>query len=127
MRAMVVDSSKAMRTVLKRVLHECGYDDVIEAPTAQSALDSLAACGAADLPQLALLDDNLADADSADLAQAVRERDGAGHVAVVMLTTATAPAGTGQATAAAGADDCVTKPFTRAALVEALAHVGARR
>jgi len=108
------------------VLHECGYDDVIELPDAQSALDTIAALEVADLPQVALFDDDLRGGDGIDLVRAVRDRDDDHHVAVVVLT-AGAREGADGPVDSSGADDCVAKPFTRAALVHTLEQVSARR
>ena len=125
MRAMVVDDSKAMRTIFTRVLRECGFDDVIEASSAPAALDALHALeasadtGAAALPAVAVVDWDLPEHAAAHLVDAVRA-DAAYRDLRVVTIASNATAG-----AAADADDAddaeknaahVVKPFTTATL-----------
>ena len=121
MHAVVVDHSKAMRVILRRVLRECGYEDVVEAGNGRDSLDALAAIVASDpAPALALIDEDV------EFVTAVRTDPAYADIALVMITAETAEHGIG-ATLDAGADAYVTRPFTKQALVEELERLGISR
>jgi CheY-like chemotaxis protein len=107
-KAIVVDDSKAMRTIVKRVLHECGIDDVIEAANAPAALDALHALDATE-PTIAVVDADLATnpADPAiDVVDAVRAEAATRDLRVLTIS------------ATADGDPDVVKPFTSTMLRE---------
>jgi two-component system chemotaxis response regulator CheY len=122
MRAMVVDDSKAMRTILKRLLHECGYTDVVEAGNGLEALDVLAA-GA--LPELGLVDWNMPEMTGIELVAAVRANPAYAGMVLMMITTETAIERIQEALDA-GADEYVMKPFTKEVLLEKLELLNSR-
>jgi two-component system chemotaxis response regulator CheY len=116
MRAIVVNHSKAMRNILKRVLQECGYDDVVEAPDGRNAL---LAMENGDLPSLALVDSNLREMTDLEFVEAARSNPAYSDVKVMVISGEGHDAGA-DAAMAAGADECVQRPFTKQMLVEKL-------
>lgn len=105
MRALIVDDSRAMRTILRRLCIESGYTDVTEVPDVTSA--RVAAVDGR--PDVVLVDWELPDGTALDFLRCLRaEGDDA---PVVVLVPNTAEGGADEAIAA-GADDCVAKPFT---------------
>ncbi len=123
MRAMVVDDSKAMRTILRRLLTECGYDEILEAANGLEALDHLAAGG---LPELALVDWNMPEMSGIEFVSAVRDNEAWSGVVLMMITTETAVERITEALSA-GADEYVMKPFTKEVLLEKLAILESTR
>jgi two-component system, chemotaxis family, chemotaxis protein CheY len=100
-RALIVDDSRAMRTILRRLCIESGYPDVTEASDVAAAR-----VAAVDHhPDLVIVDWQLPDGTAVDLVRALRAE---GDIAICMVL---APATLTDA-AHAGADECVPKPFT---------------
>ncbi len=115
MRAMVVDDSKPMRTILKRLLSECGYAEILEVGTGREALDVMHA-GA---PELVLVDWNMPEMSGIEFVSAVRANPEWNDVTLMMITTETAIDKVQEALAA-GADEYVMKPFTKEVLFDKL-------
>jgi two-component system chemotaxis response regulator CheY len=117
--AIVVDDSRAMRSILSRILRECGFE-VCEAANGQEALEVLGVGGA---PALALLDWNMPLMDGFELLTHIRAHRDYDEMRVVMVTTECEPH---QMTRAllAGADEYVMKPFTAEMLRDKLALIG---
>jgi CheY-like chemotaxis protein len=103
-KAIVVDDCKAMRAILKRVLHECGIDDVIEATSAPAALDVLHALDSTE-PAIALVDSDLPADSEIDVVDAVRAEAATRDLRVVTI-------------GATSTDPDVVKPFTTTVLRE---------
>jgi two-component system chemotaxis response regulator CheY len=116
MRAIVVDDSKAMRTILKRLLLDCGYDEIDEAENGEAALTVLRQ---GSRPDLMLVDWNMPVMNGLEFVTAVREIPIFHSTVIMMITTETAVEGIEQAIAA-GADEYLMKPFNREALLEKL-------
>ena len=123
MRALVVDDSKAMRTIVRRLLANCGYDDVVEAENGRDALERL---GEGPVPDLALVDWNMPVMSGYEFVVAARLDSAHDGMAIVMITTETAISRISEALAA-GADEYVMKPFTIDVLVEKLELLRARQ
>ncbi len=111
MKAIVLDDCKAMRTILKRVLHECGIDEVIEVANAPAALDALHTLDAAE-PVIALVDSDLPAGGASDGVDAVRSEAAMRDVRVVTFGATSATRG------GDGAAPDVAKPFTTMILRE---------
>ena len=94
-----------MRTILRRLCIESGYTDVTEAPDATSA--RVAAVD--DRPDIVVVDWQLPDGSGLDLVRSLRAD---GETAAVLVLAPGAVEDAPQAARAAGADDCVAKPFT---------------
>jgi two-component system, chemotaxis family, chemotaxis protein CheY len=120
MRAIVVDDSRAMRLILKRIVGQIGFE-VFEAEDGQAALDLL---GTLDpLPNLALVDWNMPNMNGLEFVTAVRADARFREMTLVMVTTESEQSQIVRALAA-GAHEYVIKPFTQGAMVEKLALLG---
>ena len=120
MRAIVVDDSRAMRLILKRIVGQIGFE-VFEAEDGQAALDLL---GTLDpLPNLALVDWNMPNMNGLEFVTAVRADPRYREMTLVMVTTESEQSQIVRALAA-GAHEYVIKPFTQGAMVEKLALLG---
>jgi DNA-binding response OmpR family regulator len=104
-RALIVDDSRAMRTILRRLCIESGYTEVAEAPDVTSA--RVAAVDGR--PDVVVADWQLPDGSGLDLVRSLRAEGETARILVLAPNTAD---GAVDAAQAAGADDCVAKPFT---------------
>jgi two-component system, chemotaxis family, chemotaxis protein CheY len=119
MRALVVDDSRAMRTILSRFLRDLGYE-VEQAGNGQEALDLLAETQDVDV---ALVDWNMPVMDGLDFVVVCRQDERLRKVTLMMVTTESEQSQIVRALAA-GAHEYLIKPFTRDALVEKLELLG---
>jgi two-component system, chemotaxis family, chemotaxis protein CheY len=119
MRALVVDDSRAMRTILSRFLSDLGYE-VVQAGNGQEALDLLAETHDVDV---ALVDWNMPVMDGLDFVGVCRQDERLRKVTLMMVTTESEQSQIVRALAA-GAHEYLIKPFTRDALVEKLDLLG---
>jgi len=117
---MVVDDSRVMRAVSRRVVASLGFT-VAEAENGQEAL---ARCEASGMPDLILLDWNMPVMTGIEFITALRAKDGGGVPKVVFCTTENDPAIVGRGVAA-GADGFVTKPYDDQTLLAKLQRIGA--
>jgi two-component system chemotaxis response regulator CheY len=117
--ALVVDDSRAMRTILGKIVTSLGFD-VITAVHGKDALDQLTA-GAR--PQLMLLDWNMPEMNGYELLQCVRKDPAHAAAKIIMVTTETEMTRVVKALGA-GLDAYVMKPFTKEAVVEQLERIG---
>ena len=111
MKAIIVDDSRAMRMIIKRILAAVGFE-VCEAGDGKQALDQLVATGPVDL---ALVDWNMPVMNGFELITEVRSRKELDGMAIMMVTTETEIAQV-QRALDAGANEYVMKPFTEDAL-----------
>lgn len=120
MKALVVDDSRAMRSILGRIVKSIGYDEVAEACNGQEALEQL---DQGPLPALALVDWNMPVMDGLEFVVAVRDRPECRGITLMMVTTESEHGQIVKALAA-GAHEYVIKPFTPDAIAEKLALLG---
>ena len=120
MRAMVIDDSRAMRLILKRIAGQLGFE-VSEAANGKEALDLLQS--AENLPELALVDWNMPEMNGLDFVVAVRADPRLKAMTLMMVTTEGEQSQIVRALAA-GAHEYVIKPFTPDAIVEKLTLLG---
>jgi two-component system, chemotaxis family, chemotaxis protein CheY len=120
MRALVVDDSRAMRSILTRILNNAGFDDVIHAADGQEAL---AALKDQPLPDIALVDWNMPVMDGLAFVTACRATPAYRGITLMMVTTESEQGQIVRALAA-GAHEYVIKPFTPDAIVDKLALLG---
>jgi two-component system chemotaxis response regulator CheY len=118
--AIVIDDSRAMRLILRRIIGQLGFD-VIEAEDGQAALKTLTELEK--LPQLALVDWNMPNMNGLEFVSAVRADTRLREMTLVMVTTESEQSQIVRALAA-GAHEYVIKPFTPDAIVEKLALLG---
>jgi two-component system chemotaxis response regulator CheY len=119
MLALVVDDSRAMRMVLRRIVSGLGFD-VVEAGNGQEALDAV---DAGPIPDIALVDWNMPVMDGLEFVTNVRSRPELRGVTLMMVTTESEHGQIVRALAA-GAHEYVIKPFTPDAIAEKLALLG---
>jgi two-component system chemotaxis response regulator CheY len=114
MSAMVVDDSRAMRMILRKILSELGYE-VSEASQGEEALDLLKQNSVS----LMLVDWNMPVMCGLDLVKAVRSDAAYSPVTIIMVTTETEMEHMSQALDA-GASEYVMKPFTKEIIADKL-------
>ena len=119
MRAMVIDDSRAMRMVLRRIVEGLGYD-VVEAGNGQEALDLVAG---GEVPDIALIDWNMPVMNGLEFVSAMRADPDTRKVTLMMVTTESERTQIVRALAA-GAHEYMIKPFTEDALVSKLELLG---
>ena len=119
MRALVIDDSKAMRSILSRMLQGLGFD-VLEASNGCEGLQRLQASGNVDL---ALVDWNMPEMNGLDFIRTVRAEQSYDGILLMMVTTETEMENVVRALAA-GANEYVMKPFTQEIIVEKLQIFG---
>ena len=119
MHVLVVDDSRAMRSILGSILRDAGFE-VSEASDGGEALKSLQKNGKV---PLILVDWNMAPLDGYEFIKAVRADHAYDETRLVMVTTETEIE---QVTRAleAGANEYIMKPFTKETLLEKLALLG---
>jgi two-component system chemotaxis response regulator CheY len=119
-RALVVDDSRTIRVILRRILAEMGYE-VCEAGNGVEALQLIEA----ERPNLslALLDWNMPEMNGLELLKQLRRNSELSAMKVVMVTTE-AEMGHMVTALEAGADEYVMKPFTKEILQQKLEMIG---
>lgn len=115
---LVVDDSRVIRKVARRMLEEIGFT-VDEAGDGQQALERCAQS----LPQFILLDWNMPVMNGLDFLKALRQTPGGDGPVVVFCTTENDIEHI-QAALEAGASEYIMKPFDREILEAKLASVG---
>jgi two-component system chemotaxis response regulator CheY len=120
MRAMVVDDSRAMRTLLKGLLTSNGVQVVAEAASGTQALERLRAEGTVDL---VLVDWNMPEMNGYDFVRAVRAEPHWDDIRLLMVTSET-EAGKMAAALEAGANEYLMKPFGKEAIRDKLQLLG---
>ena len=119
MLAMVIDDSRAMRSILRRIVTELGFE-CVEAADGQDAIDKL---NAGPVPDLALIDWNMPVLDGLSFVTHVRDNREWKDGTLMMVTTEGEHAQIVRALAA-GAHEYVIKPFTADAIQEKLQLLG---
>jgi len=107
MKALVVDDSSAMRSYLRRILAEHGF----ETAQAGDGEEALAVLDDAPRPDLILLDWNMPGRNGFETLKEIRERDELASVPVMMVTTEVDMSEVVMALDA-GANEYLMKPFT---------------
>ncbi|MGD0129005.1 MAG: response regulator [Terriglobia bacterium] len=119
MKALIIDDSKAMRSILSRMLQGLGFE-VLEASNGREGIERLQATGSVDL---ALVDWNMPEMNGLEFIRTVRAEQSYDGVLLMMVTTETEMANVVRALAA-GANEYVMKPFTQEIILEKLQIFG---
>jgi two-component system chemotaxis response regulator CheY len=119
-KAMVVDDSRTIRMILRRILTEIGFE-VCEAGDGREALQLIEANKAA--VTLVLADWNMPEMNGFELLKQLRHDPELASLKIVMVTTE-AELGHMASALEAGASEYVMKPFTREILKEKLEMIG---
>jgi len=117
-RAIVIDDSKSIRSILSKILIEIGFT-VEEAGNGIEALDVIKK----DKVDLALVDWNMPDMNGYEFIQEVRKDNTYKDMRLMMVTTETEMNKVVEALEA-GANEYVMKPFTKEMIIEKLALMG---
>ncbi len=120
MKAIVIDDSRAMRMILKRIVAKLNFE-AVEAGDGQEAVDLLATMDV--LPDLALIDWNMPTMNGLEFVVKARADPRLREMTLVMVTTESEHSQIVRALAA-GAHEYVIKPFTEGAMIEKLALLG---
>jgi two-component system chemotaxis response regulator CheY len=115
---LVVDDSRVIRTVARRILEELRYS----VEEAEDGMEALRVCREK-MPDLIFLDWNLPSMKGLDFVKSVRGQPDGGHPVILFCTTESDPADIATAMAA-GANDYVMKPFDGSAVRAKLADIG---
>ena len=119
MKALIIDDSRAMRSILRRIVAGLGFE-TFEAGDGQQALDQL---NGGLLPELCLIDWNMPVMDGYTFITSVRENPAWRNITLMMVTTESEQSQIVKALAA-GAHEYVIKPFTPDAIEEKLELLG---
>jgi two-component system chemotaxis response regulator CheY len=119
MLALVVDDSRAMRSILTRLLTNLGFD-VAQAGDGAEALSVL---NSGARPEVILVDWNMPVMDGLTFIKNVRAREDLRDISLMMVTTESEQGQIVRALAA-GAHEYVIKPFTDEVIAEKLALLG---
>jgi len=117
---MIVDDSRTIRTIIRRILLELGYE-VCEAGNGVEALRVFEV--EKDAVKLLLVDWNMPEMNGFELLKQLRQNPELSWLKIVMVTTETEMDHMASALEA-GADEYIMKPFTKDILVEKLDYVG---
>jgi two-component system, chemotaxis family, chemotaxis protein CheY len=118
-RALVVDDSRAIRSIIGKTVKELGFE-VLEAGHGLEALDRLAEAGPV---ELILVDWNMPEMNGFDFLVSARQNPEWKDTVIMMVTTETEMSQM-QRALDAGANEYVMKPFTKDVLREKLTLVG---
>jgi two-component system, chemotaxis family, chemotaxis protein CheY len=119
MLALVVDDSRAMRSILTRLLSGLGFD----VAQAGDGAEALAVLDAGTRPDVCLVDWNMPVMDGLTFIKNVRAREDLRDISLMMVTTESEQGQIVRALAA-GAHEYVIKPFTDEVIAEKLALLG---
>jgi len=119
MRALVIDDSRAMRSILSGILSDLEFE-VEQAADAEGAYEVLRNDERFDL---ALVDWNLPAMNGLDLVKLIRQRTELAGIRLMMVTTET-ELGRVREALEAGADEYIMKPFDKEMLLEKLTLLG---
>jgi two-component system chemotaxis response regulator CheY len=119
MRALILDDSRAMRMILRRIMDSAGFE-VVEGADGQQGLDALSR---GPLPDVALVDWNMPGIDGLSFVKAVRDDPAYRQMTLMMVTTESEHDQVVRALAA-GAHEYIIKPFTADAVVDKLELLG---
>jgi two-component system chemotaxis response regulator CheY len=120
MKALVVDDSRSMRSIVSRILSGVGVEEIEQAGDGQQAIQVLESSA---LPDIALVDWHMPVMNGLEFVTAVRQRREWRPMAIMMVTTESEQSQIVRALAA-GAHEYLIKPFTPDALVEKLTLLG---
>ncbi len=111
MKVLLVDDSRTMRAIQRKILHSLGYEDIAEANDGIEGLSQVVA----EKPDLILLDWNMPNMDG--LTFALKLRETRKDIPIIMVTTEAERTRVIEAIRA-GVNNYVVKPFTPQMLTE---------
>ena len=115
LKALVIDDSRAMRTIIGQILKSIGYE-VLDAGNGREGLERVQEHGA---PHLILVDWNMPVMNGLEFVRALRTHREYDQVRVMMVTTETEMTRMAEALQQ-GANEYVMKPFTKDVILQKL-------
>ncbi len=115
MKALVIDDSRAMRTIIGQILRSLGYE-VADAGNGREGLERVRSQGP---PDLILVDWNMPEMNGLEFVRNLRSQREYDHVRVMMVTTETEMKRMSEALDQ-GVNEYVMKPFTRDVILQKL-------
>ncbi len=115
MNAMVIDDSRAMRTIIGQILRGIGFD-ISEASNGREGLERLSAQTP---PRLVMVDWNMPEMNGLEFVKAMRARPEFNATRVMMVTSETEMKRMTEALAE-GVDEYLMKPFTKDMVIQKL-------
>lgn len=119
MRALLIDDSSTMRSILRMILRKAGFE-TFEAGNGEEGLRQLELHGVMDL---ALVDWNMPAMNGFEFVCKVRENAAYAQMCIVMVTTETEFSQM-QTALAHGANEYIMKPFTKESVLDKLLLLG---
>ena len=120
MLALIVDDSRAMRTIVSNIVEEIGYETI----QAADGVDALKQLNSGTTPELMLVDWNMPNMNGLELVAEARALPQLALTTIVMATTESGDSHV-KAALAAGANEYVVKPFTKEILSQKLKAIHA--
>ncbi|MFK8080154.1 MAG: response regulator [Granulosicoccus sp.] len=117
--ALIIDDSRAMRAILKRILHKLDF----KTSEAAHGLEGLERLAENDDISICLVDWNMPEMNGYEFVKAVRADKSNADIWLMMVTTETEMSRVVKAMAA-GANEYVMKPFTDDVIIEKLRLLG---
>jgi two-component system chemotaxis response regulator CheY len=114
-KALVIDDSRAMRSIIGQILKGIGFE-IAEASNGREGLERLRADAP---PKLVLVDWNMPEMNGLEFVKAMRRRPEFNDTRIMMVTTETEMKRMADALEQ-GADEYVMKPFTKDAILQSL-------
>ncbi len=115
MKALVVDDSRAMRTIIGQILKGLGFE-IVEAGNGREGIDRLKT---SEVPRVAMVDWNMPEMNGLEFVKNVRSLPEYDSMRIMMVTTETEMTRMAEAIQS-GANEYVMKPFTRESLLQKL-------
>ncbi|RLA95294.1 MAG: response regulator [Deltaproteobacteria bacterium] len=122
MKILIVDDFATMRKILKNILKELGYTDLLEAEDGQAALEILRR----EKVDLVISDWNMPNMDGLSLLKAIRSDEALKDTPVLMVTAEAQKQNVLEAVKA-GVNNYVVKPFTPEVIQEKISKIFASR
>ncbi|EKD41985.1 MAG: hypothetical protein ACD_73C00408G0002 [uncultured bacterium] len=119
MKAIIIDDSRAIRVILRKILMGLGIE-VLEAENGQDAIIKIAQNG---VPEIALVDWNMPVMNGLDFVKAARVLENLKGMKIMMVTTE-AEMDKMILALESGANEYVMKPFTKEVIIEKLSLLG---
>jgi two-component system chemotaxis response regulator CheY len=120
LRALIIDDSRAMRTILSRIVSSLGFE-ISQAGDGKQGLAVLQSEPA--LPNLIMVDWNMPEMNGYEFVRAVRANAAYAGIKVMMVTTESEISNMSM-TMEAGANEYVMKPFTNDVVLDKLRLLG---
>jgi two-component system chemotaxis response regulator CheY len=114
MKVLIIDDSRAMRTIIGQILKGIGSIEIAEAG---NGLEGIQKLESGPIPELTMVDWNMPEMDGLEFVQAVRGRPEFDAMRIMMVTTETEMGRMADALAQ-GVNEYVMKPFSKDVIIQ---------